>query len=105
MRRCATCSASPGAIVADLLMQLLGLAAVVLVLPIAVWGWRLVTHRPLDRERCALLALGRRRAARRELRRLPAAHRAWPLPTGLGGVIGDALLRLPVLLAGDACPA
>ena len=30
---------------------------------------------------------------------------AWPLPTGLGGVIGDALLRLPVLLGGAAVPA
>ena len=34
----------------DLLMQLLGLAATVLVLPVAVWGWRLATHRPFDRE-------------------------------------------------------
>ncbi len=25
---------------------------------------------------------------------------AWPLPVGLGGVIGDWLLRLPALLAG-----
>src|SRR5262249_18184804 len=29
---------------------------------------------------------------------LPAS-RAWPLPTGLGGVIGDALLRIPAALA------
>ena len=46
----------PGAIVADLLMQLFGVASVVLVLPIAVWGWRLATHRALDRERLRLLA-------------------------------------------------
>src|SRR5688500_11149096 len=35
----------PGAIVADLLMQLFGVGAVVLVLPVAVWGWRFSTHR------------------------------------------------------------
>src|SRR5262249_10908710 len=35
----------PGAIAADLLMQLLGLAAIAVVLPIAVWGWRLIAHR------------------------------------------------------------
>src|SRR5215510_10610944 len=29
-----------GAIVSDLLMQLLGLAAVLLIVPIAIWGWR-----------------------------------------------------------------
>ncbi|MGZ3324641.1 MAG: DNA translocase FtsK 4TM domain-containing protein, partial [Xanthobacteraceae bacterium] len=40
-----------GAIVADLLIQLLGVAALALVLPIAIWGWRLATHRPLMRER------------------------------------------------------
>src|SRR5215471_2888673 len=34
----------PGAIVADLLMQLLGLASVAVILPIAVWGWRLIAH-------------------------------------------------------------
>ena len=45
----------PGAIVADLLMQLFGLAALALVLPVAVWGWRLATHRPLRRERIRLI--------------------------------------------------
>ena len=40
----------PGAIAADLLMQLIGLASIALILPIAVWGWRLLTHRSLDRE-------------------------------------------------------
>ena len=41
---------TPGAIGADLLMQLFGLASTVLVLPVAVWGWRIATHRPFDRE-------------------------------------------------------
>ena len=41
---------TPGAVGADLLMQLFGLAATVLVLPVAVWGWRIATHRPFDRE-------------------------------------------------------
>ena len=30
---------------------------------------------------------------------------AWPLPAGLGGVTGDALLRLSVFLGGDGCSA
>jgi S-DNA-T family DNA segregation ATPase FtsK/SpoIIIE len=92
----------PGAITADLLMQLIGVAAIVLLLPIAVWGWRLVTHRPMRRERWRLLAwlcavvLGAVFAAC-----MPRTH-AWPLPTGLGGVVGDGLLGLPRLLAGGA---
>ena len=31
----------PGAIGADLLMQILGLGAIMLILPVAVWGWRI----------------------------------------------------------------
>src|SRR5262245_47831632 len=46
----------PGAATADLLMQLFGIGAVVLVLPIAVWAWRLITHRAFHRERLRLLA-------------------------------------------------
>ena len=40
----------PGAIGADLLMQILGLGSIMLILPIAVWGWRMVNHRHFDRE-------------------------------------------------------
>ena len=54
----------PGAITADLLMQLLGLGALALVLPIAVWGWRLASHRPLRREWLRARGLDRGRPAR-----------------------------------------
>jgi len=40
----------PGAIGADLSMQILGLGAIMLILPIAVRGWRMLTHRSFDRE-------------------------------------------------------
>ena len=43
-----------GAVVADLLMQLFGVAALALVLPLGIWGWRLVSHRPLRREHIRL---------------------------------------------------
>jgi S-DNA-T family DNA segregation ATPase FtsK/SpoIIIE len=90
----------PGAIVADLLTQLLGVAALAFILPVAVWGWRLVTHRPLQRERVRLLfwMLGVLLTAGCAAA-LPRSA-AWPLPVGLGGVIGDWMLRLPALLAG-----
>jgi S-DNA-T family DNA segregation ATPase FtsK/SpoIIIE len=89
-----------GAIAADLLMQLFGLASIAIVVPIAFWGWRLFTHRQLDRLRLRLLLwlAGAPLAAGfiSCLTRPPT----WPLPTGLGGVIGDTLLRLPAWLAG-----
>src|SRR5262245_12396475 len=90
----------PGAIVADLLIQLVGTAAIAVVLPIAAWGWRLVSHRGLDRERLRLAFwIGGIVFAAAFASCLPTSPR-WPLPTGLGGVIGDAVLRLPAFLLG-----
>ena len=91
---------APGAVAADLMMQLLGLAAVALVLPIAIWGWRLVSHRPFDREklRLCLWIVGTLLAAGFAAC-LPLTVK-WPLPTGLGGVMGDAMLRLPASVLG-----
>ncbi len=90
----------PGAIGSDLLMQIFGLGAIMLILPVAVWGWRLMTHRLFDREAlriacwilCAVIAAGFASC-------LPRSG-AWPLPTGLGGVVGDALVRFPAVVFG-----
>src|ERR1700676_1308014 len=89
----------PGAIVADLMMQLLGLGALALVLPIAVWGWRLASHRGLRREwlRVGVWFVGVLLASA-FASCVPVSH-AWPLPAGLGGVIGDGLLRGALLVA------
>ena len=90
----------PGAVVADLMMQLLGLGSLALLLPIGVWGYRLLGHRPLGRERLRALAwlLGAVLAAAFASCLPRGAH--WPLPTGLGGVIGDAILRAPTVFLG-----
>ena len=90
----------PGAIGADMLMQILGLGSIMLVLPIAIWGWRLMTHRHFDREAlriacwilCAVIAAG--------LASCWPRGGTWPLPTGLGGVVGDALVRVPAVVFG-----
>src|SRR5207248_4129613 len=88
-----------GATVADLLTQLFGLAALAIILPIAIWGWRLASHRPLSRERIRLgvwmLSVPLWAACAAALPR----SAAWPLPAGLGGVTGDWMLRLPVSVA------
>jgi len=89
-----------GSTVADLSMQIFGLAALALILPIALWGWRLASHRPLSRERIRLvvwvLAIALVAAFAACLPR-PAS---WPLPVGLGGVVGDAVLRGAAWLMG-----
>jgi S-DNA-T family DNA segregation ATPase FtsK/SpoIIIE len=89
-----------GAIVADLLMQLFGLATIAIVLPIAIWGWRMASHRPLRRERVrlALWVLGVPLWAACAAT-LPRSA-GWPLPGGLGGVIGDWMLEVPAVVAG-----
>ena len=85
----------PGAVAADLMMQLLGLGSVGLLLPIGVWGYRLLGHRPLSRERLRVLfwLLGAVLAAAFASCLPRSTH--WPLPSGLGGVVGDAVLRVP----------
>ncbi|MBR0715306.1 DNA translocase FtsK [Bradyrhizobium liaoningense] len=92
----------PGAIGADLSMQILGLGAIMLILTVAVWGWRMLTHRPFDREAlrlgswilCTVIAAG--------FASCWPHGGAWPLPTGLGGVVGDALVRAPAVIFGPA---
>jgi len=89
-----------GAIGADLSMQILGLGAIMLILPIAVRGWRMLTHRGFDREvlrlgcwiLCIVIAAG--------FASCWPHGGAWPLPTGLGGVVGDALVRAPAVVFG-----
>jgi len=87
----------PGAIAADLMMQLLGLGSLALLLPIGVWGYRLLGHRSLSREKLRVLLwiFGAVLSAAFASCLPRPAH--WPLPCGLGGVIGDAMLRLPTV--------
>ena len=90
----------PGAAAADLLMQLVGLGSLALILPVGIWGYRLLGHRPLRRERLRLVLwlLGAVLAAAFASSLPRGTH--WPLPSGLGGVVGDAMLRLPTVLFG-----
>src|ERR1700743_2169008 len=90
----------PGAIGADLLMQILGLGAIMLILPVAVWGGRMLTHRHFDREAlrlgcwvlCMVIAAG-------FVSCWPHGGK-WPLSPVLGRVVGDALVRAPALVFG-----
>ena len=82
----------PGAYVADLLLQSLGAAAVLPVLALAAWSWRIVAHRGLPHwwlniavvPVALILAAVALSAAP-----LPAN---WPLRAGLGGFMGQTLL-------------
>ncbi len=90
----------PGAIAADFLMQSFGIAAVAVILPFAVWGWQILTHRPTAyvKTRLAAWIVGIALAAV-FASSLPVSPK-WPLQTALGGVVGDTLLRLPAFFTG-----
>jgi S-DNA-T family DNA segregation ATPase FtsK/SpoIIIE len=88
----------PGAVAADLMMQLLGLGALALILPVAIWGYRLLGHRAMGRERLRVMLWPVGAVLAAALASCLPRGTHWPLPCGLGGVIGDAILRLPVLL-------
>ena len=78
-----------GAVVADLAIQSLGLASIILFLPLAAWGWHLLFRTVPKRRRLRLLAWP---AAVMLLAATLAAlpqPKSWPLPNGLGGILGD----------------
>ena len=78
-----------GAVIADLAIQSLGLASIIFFLPLAAWGWHLLTGNRPNRKRFRLLAWPASvillAAA---LASLPQP-KSWPLPNGLGGIFGD----------------
>ncbi len=87
----------PGAIAADMALQIFGLLALTLIIPLAGFGWALLRHQPilpdgwLTRFRFAawpvcLLSLGAFGSA-------IATPEAWPFAVGLGGLVGDQILQ------------
>jgi DNA segregation ATPase FtsK/SpoIIIE, S-DNA-T family len=90
----------PGAIFSDLAMQLVGLAAIILLVPEALLGWRLLAHRPIGEKWRSLLWIIVTLLAAGFVSCLPRIG-SWPLPTGLGGVTGDTLLRVPSTILGS----
>jgi S-DNA-T family DNA segregation ATPase FtsK/SpoIIIE len=93
---------APGAIAADLVMQLLGLGCIAALAPPAFWGWRLLTERRLQHPRLKIGLYLVGIAATSALASLLPAPGSWPLPTGLGGVAGDVMLALPRRLLSGA---
>jgi len=92
---------APGAIIADVLMQTIGLATAVFLVPLVLWGWRLLTGHALGigRKRLFYWILGSGLSAG-ALAALPVPQ-SWPLPTGLGGFLGDMIHGVPAILTSN----
>ncbi len=82
-----------GAIISDLIMQLLGLAGVFVFLPPVFWALQLIGKGRLDNTRAKLMlapiAVLLLACAASSLPRMGG----WPLPYNVGGLLGDLLLR------------
>ncbi len=84
-----------GAVTADMMMQFLGVGCAAALAPPAAWGWRLVAERSLGRVSPRLLLWMLGAAATSGCASLLPTPASWPLPSGLGGVVGDAMLWAP----------
>ena len=81
-----------GAHGADLLLQSLGLAALILPLVLAGWGWRLTRRHLLGRWWLRLIVAATAAAARGRHWPRCRRRRSWPAGDSLGGFLGDLLL-------------
>jgi DNA segregation ATPase FtsK/SpoIIIE, S-DNA-T family len=95
---------APGAILADLFMQFLGLAAIPALLPALTLGFflargRTVAHK--SRRVFAWIGGALLMAAFFGCFNPPAS---WPLPVGIGGVLGDLMLKIPGMLSTSGYP-
>lgn len=90
----------PGAVIADLLFQFLGLAALVAMVPPAIWAWAMLRRARPSRPALRLPAwLGATVLAAGTFAFLPMPE-TWPLPTGLGGLAGGVFSMLAAMIAG-----
>ncbi len=89
-----------GAAFADIAMQFFGLASVVALLPVVAWALALISGRRFSRipARAAAWALGSVLSSA-VIGCFPPPL-TWPIPNGIGGVIGDMILRFPALFVG-----
>lgn len=81
----------PGAVIADLALQAMGVAAAALLLAPLLWTLSLIRHVPAGITPRKLLAWSATGISTAGLMSLLPHPESWPLPTGMGGIIGDGL--------------
>ncbi|MCG7504302.1 DNA translocase FtsK [Mesorhizobium retamae] len=90
----------PGAVFSDLATQFFGLSAVAGLVPAVIWGFLLFSARGVDKMPrrgiswfgFSLLVAG--------MAGCVVPPKTWPLPSGLGGVFGDMVLKIPGIFLG-----
>ncbi|UXN71182.1 DNA translocase FtsK [Devosia neptuniae] len=90
----------PGSAIADILFQTLGLAALVLMVPPALWGWAMVRRRVPTHMGLRLIGWLGATILATGVFSFVAMPETWPLPTGLGGLVGTGFMTLATMITG-----
>ncbi len=91
----------PGAVIADLSFQVFGIGILPLLVPLALWGWCFVRLRSPSKIGLRVLAWVASSLLACGVFAFFAAPESWPLPTGLGGLIGTGFTNLATAVAGE----
>jgi S-DNA-T family DNA segregation ATPase FtsK/SpoIIIE len=91
----------PGAVIADTLFQVFGLAALIMLVPPALWGWAFSRRRLPTGMGLRLLGWLGATLLGAGVLSFVAMPASWPLPTGLGGLIGTGFTTLATMVTGE----
>ena len=91
----------PGAVFSDIWMQFFGLAGIIMLVPPSIWAWGLLFRRTPGAWLLRVASLfGAGILLAGVFSFLPPTQ-SWPLPTGLGGLFGEAFTSLASMVNGS----
>jgi len=91
----------PGAVIADMSFQLFGIGMLAVLVPPALWAWSLVRLRVPSKMGLRAISWVAASLLTCGVFAFIAAPTSWPLPTGLGGLVGTLFSNLAVLATGE----
>ena len=91
----------PGAVIADMSFQLFGIGILAVLVPPALWAWSFVRLRVPSKMGLRLIAWLAASVLACGVFSFIAAPESWPLPLGLGGLIGTLFTNLATLATGE----
>jgi len=91
----------PGAVMADLSFQIFGLGIIVLLVPLALWSWSFIRRRVPSAMLLRLFAWLAATMLSTGVFAFMPAPASWPLPTGMGGLIGTGFSSLAAMVTGE----